>query len=267
MTKNVAMEVLQAVGNPEEFERLAKEHGVDLKKAAATQEDRNKAARHTYEQMLTDKKNKAYRRYSLYSGNKPINFSFNQWKPEMQDDSEKAKQVAKQCHKLAQSILDENQNVVLSGKPGVGKTSLALAMLNYVAHRNKTVMVVSTMELLRLLRDRYEQPELRQRIADTMRGMKEADVLLLDDFGTEGGMKENIKPVHKDMQDEMYSVSNARFDEEENAPVGSIIITTNNTLDELHMMYNDKLISRLIPKDKEKIVVFDKLDDVRGKKQ
>ena len=140
-------------------------------------------------------------------------------------------------------------------------------MLNYVAHRNKTVMVVSTMELLRLLRDRYEQPELRQRIADTMRGMKEADVLLLDDFGTEGGMKENIKPVHKDMQDEMYSVSNARFDEEENAPVGSIIITTNNTLDELHMMYNDKLISRLIPKDKEKIVVFDKLDDVRGKKQ
>ena len=65
----------------------------------------------------------------------------------------------------------------------------------------------------------------------------------------------------------MYSVSNARFDEEENAPVGSIIITTNNTLDELHMMYNDKLISRLIPKDKEKIVVFDKLDDVRGKKQ
>ena len=58
MTKNVAMEVLQAVGNPEEFERLAKEHGVDLKKAAATQEDRNKAAQHTYEQMLTDKKNK-----------------------------------------------------------------------------------------------------------------------------------------------------------------------------------------------------------------
>ena len=48
MTKNVAMEVLQAVGNPEEFERLAKEHGVDLKKAAATQEDRNKAAQHTY---------------------------------------------------------------------------------------------------------------------------------------------------------------------------------------------------------------------------
>ncbi|MBB1078937.1 ATP-binding protein [Limosilactobacillus sp. STM2_1] len=266
MTKNIAMEVLQAVGNPEKFERLAEEHGVDLKKAAATQEDRNKAAQRKYEQMLTNKKNKAYRRYSLYSGNKSINFSFNQWKPEMQSDNEKAKLVAKKCHQLARSILDKNQNVVLSGKPGVGKTSLALAMLNYVAHRNKTVMVVSTMELLRLLRDRYERPELRQRIEDTMRGMKEADVLLLDDFGTEGGMKESIKPVHKDMQDEMYSVSNARFDEEENAPVGSIIITTNNTLDELHTMYNDKLLSRLIPKDKNQIVVFDKLDDVRGKK-
>lgn len=95
--------------------------------------------------------------------------------------------------------------------------------------------------------------------------MKEVDVLLLDDFGTEGGMKgDKFSPVRKDMQELMYRVANSRFDLNTNSIVRTTIITTNNLQSELEQMYNEKLISRLIPKNKEQRLAFNKMKDVRG---
>ena len=71
--------------------------------------------------------------------------------------------------------------------------------------------------------------------------------------------------MRKDMQDALYSVANARLavDKKTGKRTKSTIVTTNNSPQQLLAMYNDKLISRLIPKEQEKIVLFDGLEDIR----
>jgi DNA replication protein DnaC len=96
--------------------------------------------------------------------------------------------------------------------------------------------------------------------------MREVDVLLLDDFGTEGGMKVDnvVRPVRKDMQDFMYRVANVRIDFDKNKVEKPTIITTNNLQEDIDRMYNQKAVSRLYPKSKEHRIAFNKMGDVRN---
>ena len=91
----------------------------------------------------------------------------------------------------------------------------------------------------------------------------ELDVLLLDDLGTEGGMKKNPKSVRQDMQEMLFRVANARLDFNRNEPVHSTISTTNLSTKKLAGIYNEKIISRLVPHNRSQIVDFDGLNDVR----
>ncbi|PWT42933.1 DNA replication protein, partial [Limosilactobacillus reuteri] len=91
-------------------------------------------------------------------------------------------------------MLTDNFNVMLMGKPGTGKTSLALAMLDAVHKKNKTTMFVSTMAFSLLLKKSFNDKNAKFQVEKVSSAMKRADVLLLDDFGTEGGM--NSSPVY-----------------------------------------------------------------------
>ncbi|MCT4442155.1 ATP-binding protein, partial [Lactiplantibacillus plantarum] len=104
----------------------------------------------------------------------------------------------------------------------------------------QTAMFVSTAELLRLVNEKYEAPDVRQRLLYVLKDMQNVDVLVLDDFGTEGGKpteKGFYKPVHKDLQTLMYQVANARCDFDHNEVKHITIITTNNTRKQLESMY------------------------------
>ena len=56
----------------------------------------------------------------------------------------------------------------------------------------------------------------------------------------------------------MYRISNARLDK-------ATLVTTNNAPAELGRMYDERIVSRLIPKNKGQIVDMRGLDDVRGR--
>ena len=208
--------------------------------------------------------NSEYINGSLFSGGQRIDFNFKNWKPDMQKSNPNlAKEVGRRVFALAKEMVNTPVKVLLVGPPGVGKTSLAMATLNFMASEGFSVMTVSTMELAHLMDSRYEASDIKDRLMYLEKLMKTADVLLLDDLGSEGGMKSNVTPVRKDMQELLFRVANARIDLKRNEPIHSMIVTTNCTSDELAQMYNSKIISRIVPHNRHQIVNFNGLKDVR----
>lgn len=218
---------------------------------------------------------------SLWSGRTPIAFNFSSWDSSKQISKQNAEQLKQKAQQLAQQMLtpdDKPFNVMFEGSPGTGKTSLAIAMIDYVRHhgyrwgyikhpdgaekykRYVDVLFLATDEMLELVYHSMDgDGQARNQLQQVVKFAKAADVLILDDFGTEGGMKGTIRPVHKTMQELMYDINNARFGKK------YTIITTNNTVEELRVMYNVKLISRLIPTNAEHTLNFNGLTDVRSK--
>lgn len=203
-------------------------------------------------------------RASVWSGNKPLRFTFNDWDVTKQVNTAQAKALGNHAYKLAKQLQINDFNVVLAGDRGVGKTSLALAMMSLLMDVGRSVMFVSTAELLRLVNEKYNDDGIKIRLQSITAAMKEVEILVLDDFGTEGGMTGNIKPVHKDLQNMMYQVSNARVNFEKNKSRGATIITTNNNKQELKQMYENKLIDRVYPKNPNHQLLFDKMEGVRN---
>lgn len=240
----------------------AKKKGYTLKNTMETPTERE-ARKQQEEQEITkaliEGRNNAYwEQYSLWANGKPEGeFTFYNWVPDKQQDVTAAKKVARQALDLTKRLTKETFNVTLSGLPGVGKTALALAMSDRLRQAGKSVMFVSTAELKHLYSTGYDDDEQKQRLKFTVDKMKEADVLILDDFGTEGDMSAQGKVrVRSDMRDDMYRVSNARLKK-------ITIITTNNTLKELNTMYDPKTIDRLIPKSEGYRIVFRDMNSVR----
>jgi DNA replication protein DnaC len=259
------MESIRRLFTHEDVQKIIEKRGMDVSKLPTQAE----IERRFYERSmaaLNRKKARAIYRYSVFPGNVPAKFTFDKWRPELQTDQQSSRNLGNRAYKLTKQMVEVPKNVVLFGPRGTGKTSLALAMLTSLRDQGQSGLFISTAELSNLMGLQYDAPDVRKRLAGIERAMKEADVLLLDDFGTEGGMKLDIKPVRRDMQELMYRVANARLDFAENKPRLSTIITTNNEMDELERMYNSKLISRIIPKSKDCTLNFEKLTDVRGKR-
>lgn len=208
---------------------------------------------------IQQRKVRACYKLSIWSGDEEIKFKFSDWDVSKQENVEKAKQVGNQAYKLAKQLMTDSFNATLYGNSGVGKTSLAIAMMTMLRDEaNKSIMVVSTAELASLLDNKYTQDDTRKRLVDIEKALKEVDVLLLDDFGTEGGAINALKPVRKDMQDYLYRVANSRLQGDK-----TTIITTNNTDEQLKIMYNAKTISRLLTKNKDHMIFFKDMKDVR----
>lgn len=248
----------------EHVKKIAREKGIDIDHLDPhILEKREEENIEKFKRAWKVKKGLKYFATSVWPGNVPLKFIFADWKPDMQKDVQKARDLGNQAYKISKSIIETPANYILAGIRGTGKTSLALAIMYSAKENGLGVMFVSTDELCSLIGKQYDLSDIKGRLNDIERAMKEADVLVLDDFGTEGGMKGNIKPVRSDMQEMMYRVANARIDFETNRAKSTTIITTNNSKHELEMMYNEKLISRLVPTNPDRQLSFD-LKDVRG---
>jgi DNA replication protein DnaC len=151
--------------------------------------------------------------------------------------SEKALAAA---HDVVRDTLDkdrEPRGIVLTGKPGSGKTHLVVGILRAIAEskavsdatfslfRSRFVVVP---ELLDTLRERIGDPMVR----DPLPGLLEAPLVVLDDLGRE-------KPSEW-VTDRLYVLVNRRY----NAKLPTIV-TTNYPLSELAARGYDAMMSRL----------------------
>lgn len=244
---------------------IAKKHGVDI--ADPTLNERVDAYRRDKEkQWLKSTGNTEMMRYanlSLFEGGQRLHFEFKDWKPALQGSRDNlARDIGKKAFQLARDMKTKPAKVILIGAPGTGKTSLAVAMMYYLRETGKTSMFVSTTELINLFWDSYHYDDARERKDKILKAMTTVDALVLDDFGTEGGVNAD-RPVQRDVQQKLEQIATARFDTDKNRVLRSTIVTTNNDISQLQKIYNPKMISRLIPHKTSNQIYFNGLQDVR----
>jgi DNA replication protein DnaC len=89
------------------------------------------------------------------------------------------------AQRLAESFPVTDKGLFLQGPPGVGKTHLAVAVLRRVIlTRGARGMFYDTRDLLRVIRSTYN-PTVKTAEMDVLRPVMEADLLVLDDLGSE----------------------------------------------------------------------------------
>lgn len=135
-------------------------------------------------------------------------------------DNERAVNVARMYVKNWEKMYQANTGLLFYGPPGTGKSFLAACIANALMQRRVPVLATS---IIKLTQARPED------IAETLRRMQGAKLLLLDDFGAERGTDFKVEQV--------FSIIDHRYTT--NKP---LIVTTNLSMQEMKsgadMRYN-----------------------------
>lgn len=233
---------------------------VEQRLAEKEQQAQEKAAR-DYLAM----KRRVFDRDSLWPANRKATFSFERWLPEKQKDTKLAQATKDRAIEIFKRLRHDNFNVFLYGTAGVGKTAMTLAIMNALErYTNKSVMFVSALALREAVMYDFGDDLARAKLERIARSMIEVDVLVIDDFGSEVGMAGAVKQATERLQQFYQRIADGRYEVDENDKrTKSTIISSNNKRSELSKMYNDKLISRLVTKKTDNIILFVGLEDVR----
>lgn len=157
-------------------------------------------------------------------------------------------------------------NTVLSGRPGSGKTHLATSIVKAVNDHSadkrfagfyQKCLFISIVALIKNIRKSWQDTTARWTLDYAEKQMKAADLLVIDDLGSESTMQArnpNGREAKQWVQESLLSVLEAQH---------RVIITTNLTVDELHQTYNSKLVSRMLAGSQGHIIDFKGVDDNR----
>jgi DNA replication protein DnaC len=126
------------------------------------------------------------------------------------------------------------ENLLLYGPVGTGKTHLCSAVANYVLQAGKTVLYLKIGKILDLIRqNRFEDFSQRDKSAEILNGIYRADLLIIDDLGTESRTDFT--------QEQLLYLLDERW--HYGLPW---MISTNLTPGELETHYEDRLSDRLL---------------------
>ncbi|MEQ3452416.1 ATP-binding protein [Enterococcus cecorum] len=155
--------------------------------------------------------------------------------------SHETQKVKEQAKQIAKSYLDGNEfNCILTGQPGTGKSHLAMAILQHInenANPYMSCLFISLIDLLAEIRDSFNSQTEGITESQAKRLLKSADVLVIDDLGSESSFGSENNQASDFVQRVLFQILNAR---------SRTIITTNLSGQELKQVYNPKIISRLL---------------------
>lgn len=151
-------------------------------------------------------------------------------------------------------------NTILQGKPGTGKSHLAISILKYIneyTKEPKKCLFVSVDELMRRIKASFDDRKSIYTEANMVRLLSDADYLVLDDLGAETGSIHSDKVATDYTTQILYAVLNARQDK-------PTIFTTNLSNENLIKKYDTKLISRMFKGAEGHFIRFSKTTDKRS---
>lgn len=138
------------------------------------------------------------------------------------------------CEKFANHFPDVNNNLLMMGNPGLGKTYLSACIARRVSERGYSVCYDSAWRALEAFeKQRFSRnPEEQEAAAATVRHILSCDLMILDDLGTEFVTPAGISAL--------YTLINTRSSEGRRT-----VINTVCSMAELESRYTAPIVSRL----------------------
>lgn len=100
-------------------------------------------------------------------------------------ENESLENAVKQARFIAERFPVVSKGLFLLGRPGVGKTHLAAAVVKQVIRQKRVhALFYDTRQLLRVIRETYN-PSVRATESDVLKPVMNAELLVLDDLGAE----------------------------------------------------------------------------------
>ncbi len=138
----------------------------------------------------------------------------------------------KAVYKQAEKVCETNQNILLCGKTGTGKTYLLLACANKCIALGKSVLFLTSYALNNAFLQAHLAP-LENKLA-CLSALTNVDVLVIDDLGGEN-IYQNVTAEY------LFDVLNERENNNKQT-----FISTNLSLQELRFRYDERIFSRLV---------------------
>ena len=166
--------------------------------------------------------------------------------------------------KLARHIAGEylkgaSYNTSFYGSVGTGKSHLSMSMLQAVNEYSdpfKKCLFVSTDELMRRIKDSFNNKQSPYTEQAMVERLIKADLLVLDDLGAETGAVDTDKGATDYTVRTLNAIINGRMDK-------PTIFTTNLSSSELTKMYDRRLMSRMFRGTKGHVIKFTNTKDKR----
>lgn len=145
---------------------------------------------------------------------------------------ENMREIYRTCVRAVDRIPKEKQNLLLTGPCGVGKTFLTHCIAKALLDRGVSVIYLTASELFEIISSHQFQNETDPDEELRYQHIYDCDLLIIDDLGTE--MVNNFTIPR------LFSCLNDRDNKGK-----SVVISTNQSLNELRDLYSERISSRL----------------------
>ncbi|TGD24095.1 AAA family ATPase [Companilactobacillus suantsaicola] len=222
--------------------------GIDFKKVISERDKREQQRSIEFTKKNIQVKRKGIFRSSLVSDFNDLQYNFADFKTDTPNQASELKQAKNIANRI---YVGETGNFLFTGEPGLGKSMLAVSILNGLNSQDTSLscyflsfaMFVNNSQMAFkdefLKRDNYKVEEC----------VKNCDVLVIDDLGSESSLRSETNEATNYAQRILFRFADYRKNK-------TNIITTNNTGRELQQLYDPKIISRLMTKKAANTIKF-----------